>query len=543
VFRVARISRKNIKQSNITLKYNVGIYARLSIEDNVTGGDSIENQVAMLKNYIEKNEQLIYKKTYIDNGFSGTNFDRDAFNKLIEDVKKGIINTIVVKDLSRFGRNYIESGHYIEKIFPNIGVRFIAVTDNFDSLNIKDNQDLEIALKSIINDSYAKDISKKICTALDAKKKNGKFLGKYAPYGYKKSAENKYVLEVNEETKDVVTMIFNLRIKGMGVTAIAHKLNNLNIPSQYRYLWEKGLRGSKDVEEKALWRGSSVKSLLENPNYIGAIMGRQYDTALYKGRQNNKRKLEHVNIIKNTHEPIIDKEIFYKVQSMSKGNGKEKATKNKDNILKGMIVCGTCGGKLQRDSGYRKVREKEKAYTFYCPKKYIKDDGCNFNGIKEDKLKDIIFKNLQLQINILLDEKNYKETYLNSPQYKRELSHLESKRSKLIGEKNKIKMLKEDTYKDYKAGLLSASGYEFVTKKYEKEYSLLLQQIDQLNVDKSSLLETLKNPAVNNTISFKDEIKLTREMLVSLIHSITVIENKIVIKYKFKDEYKAFLGV
>ncbi|MCT4596147.1 MAG: recombinase family protein [Anaeromicrobium sp.] len=540
---MARISRKNIKQSNITLKYNVGIYARLSIEDNVTGGDSIENQVAMLKNYIEKNEQLIYKKTYIDNGFSGTNFDRDAFNKLIEDVKKGIINTIVVKDLSRFGRNYIESGHYIEKIFPNIGVRFIAVTDNFDSLNIKDNQDLEIALKSIINDSYAKDISKKICTALDAKKKNGKFLGKYAPYGYKKSAENKYVLEVNEETKDVVTMIFNLRIKGMGVTAIAHKLNNLNIPSQYRYLWEKGLRGSKDVEEKALWRGSSVKSLLENPNYIGAIMGRQYDTALYKGRQNNKRKLEHVNIIKNTHEPIIDKEIFYKVQSMSKGNGKEKATKNKDNILKGMIVCGTCGGKLQRDSGYRKVREKEKAYTFYCPKKYIKDDGCNFNGIKEDKLKDIIFKNLQLQINILLDEKNYKETYLNSPQYKRELSHLESKRSKLIGEKNKIKMLKEDTYKDYKAGLLSASGYEFVTKKYEKEYSLLLQQIDQLNVDKSSLLETLKNPAVNNTISFKDEIKLTREMLVSLIHSITVIENKIVIKYKFKDEYKAFLGV
>ncbi|MBF8982624.1 recombinase family protein [Lutibacter sp. B2] len=540
---MARISRKNVKQSNITLKYNVGIYARLSIEDNVTGGDSIENQIHILKNYIEKNEQLIFKKTYIDNGFSGTNFDRDAFNNLIEDVKKGVINTIVVKDLSRFGRNYIESGHYIEKIFPNIGVRFIAVNDNFDSLNIKDNQDLEIALKSIINDSYAKDISKKICTALDAKKKNGKFLGKYAPYGYKKSAKNKYILEVNEETKDVVTMIFDLRLKGMGVTAIAHKLNNLNIPSQYRYLWEKGLRGSKDVEEKAMWRGSSVKSLLENPNYIGAIIGRQYDTALYKGRQHNKRKLEQINIIKNMHEPIIDEELFYKVQSMSNGNGKEKAIENKDNILKGMIICGTCSGKLQKDSGYKKVREKEKAYTFYCPKKYIKDGGCNFTGIKEDKLKDIIFKNLRLQINILLDEKKYKETYINSPQYKRELSHLESKRSKLIGEKNKIKMLKEDTYKDLKSGLLSFSGYEFVTKKYEKEYSLLLQQIDQLKVDKNSLLETLKNSAVNNTIRFKDETNLTREMLVSLIHSITVTENKVVIKYKFKDEYKIFLGV
>jgi DNA invertase Pin-like site-specific DNA recombinase len=540
---VARISRKNVKSSNISLKYNVGIYVRLSIEDNITGGDSIENQVSMLKSYIEKNEELIFKKTYIDNGFSGTNFDRDAFNNLIEDVKKGVINTIVVKDLSRFGRNYIESGHYIEKIFPHMGVRFIAVNDNFDSLNIKDNQDLEIALKSIINDSYAKDISKKICTALDAKKKTGKFLGRYAPYGYKKSAENKYILEINEETKDVVTMIFDLRLKGMGVTAIAHKLNNLGIPSQYRYLWEKGLRGSKDVEEKALWRGSSVKSLLENPIYIGAIIGRQYDTALYKGRQNNKSKLEHVNIIENTHDPLIDEEIFYKVQSMRKENAKEKTTENKDNILKGMIVCGICGGKLQRDSGYKKVSEKEKTYTFYCPKKYIKDGGCSFTGIKEDKLKNIIFKNLMLQIHILFDEKSYKENYLNSPQYKRKLFHLESKRSKLIAEKNKIKRLKEDTYKDYKAGLLSASGYEFVTKKYEKEYSVLLQQIDQLDVDKSSLLETLKNSAVNNTIRFKDEKKLTREMMKSLIETITVTQNKVIIKYKFKDEYKAFLEV
>lgn len=540
---MARISRKSVKQPDSTLKYNVGIYARLSIEDNITGGDSIENQITMLKNYLENNEQLSYKKTYIDNGFSGTNFDRDAFNELIKDVKKGIINTIVVKDLSRFGRNYIESGQYIEKIFPNIGIRFIAVNDNFDSQNIKDNQDLEIALKAIINDSYAKDISKKICTVLDAKKKNGEFLGKYAPYGYKKSAENKHVLEVNEETKDVVTMIFELRLKGVGVTAIAHRLNNLNISSQYRYLWEKGLRCRKDIEEKSLWRGSSVKSLLENPNYIGALIGRKYDTALYKGRQHNKRKQEHLNIIKNTHEPIIDEEVFYKVQSMRKGNMKKKLNENADNLLKGMIVCGTCGGRLQRDSGYRKVKEKEKAYTFYCPKKYIKDGGCNFAGIKEDKLKHIILKNIQLQIGILLDQKAHKEGYIDSPLYKIELSNVESKRAKLIGEKNKTKMLKEDIYKDYKSGLLSVSGYEFATKKYEKEYSLLSQQIEQLEAQRSSLLETLNNTAVNYTMSFKDETELTSEILEYLIGGITITENKVIIEYKFKDEYKAFLEV
>lgn len=538
---MARSSRKGIKESNKTIIYNVGIYARLSIEDNVTGGDSIENQVAMLKNYIKKNEELTFKKTYIDNGFSGTNFDRDDFNKLLGDVKKDVINTILVKDLSRFGRNYIESGHYIEKVFPNIGVRFIAVNDNFDSLNIKDNQDLEIALKSIINDSYAKDISKKICTALDAKKKNGKFLGKYAPYGYKKSTDNRYVLEINDETKNVVKMIFNLRINGMGVTAIAHKLNNLNIPSQYKYLWLNGLRGSKDIEEKALWRGSSVKSLLENSNYIGAIICRQYDSALYKGRQNNKKKLEHVNLIKNTHAPIIDEEIFYKVQSMNKKNNKKMATKNKENILKGMIVCGTCSGKLQRSSGYKNVKDKEKHYTFYCPKKYIENGGCSFIGIKEDRLKDIIFKNIQLQINILLDEKRYKETQINSPKYKKDLSILESKLDKLISKKNKIKRLKEDTYKDLKEGLLSSSGYEFASKKYEKEYSLLLKQIKLLEIQKSSFLETLNNTAVNNMISFKNERKLTRKMLESLIEKIIVTENKVIIEYKFKDEYKSFL--
>ncbi len=313
---MARVSRKHRQQPPSSARYTVGIYARLSIEDNKTGG-SIENQISIIKNYLEHHNELTYKKTYMDNGFSGTHFNRVAFNHLIRDINDSLINTIIVKDLSRLGRNYIETGQYIEKIFPVIGVRLIAITDNYDSQYVNDNQALEAALKSIINDSYAKDISKKICTTLDAKKKSGQFLGRYAPYGYKKSTHNKYVLEVNEETKDVILMIFNLRLKQMGVTAIAHRLNDLGIPTQHRYLWEKGLRGSKDREEKTLWRGSTVKSLLENPNYIGAIVLRKYDTALYKSKHNNKTKLKDITLIRHTHEPIIDEEIFNRVQSFS----------------------------------------------------------------------------------------------------------------------------------------------------------------------------------------------------------------------------------
>ncbi|MCT4543644.1 MAG: recombinase family protein [Vallitalea sp.] len=542
---MARVSRKNIKQNTTTIKYKVGIYTRLSKEDAITGSDSIENQIQMLKKYILKKEDLVYQKTYIDNGFSGTSFHRHAFNNLLEDIKNGIINTVAVKDLSRFGRNYIESGHYLEKIFPNIGVRFIAVNDNFDSINIKDNQELEIALKSIVHDSYAKDISRKISTALDAKKRSGKFLGKYAPYGYKKSAQNKYVLEINEETKDVIKMIFDLRLKGMGVTAIAHKLNNQNIPSQNRYLWEKGLRGSKDKEEKALWRGSSVKSILENPNYIGALVVRKYDTALYKGRQKNKKQLENIEIIKNTHMPIIDKETFNAVQNMAKkGSDKTiKKCKSNENILRGMITCGLCGGKLQRDAGYKKVNSKDKSYNLYCPKKYIKDGGCSYGGIKEDKLKSIILNNIQLQIKILHDEKMDKETYLNSSSYKSKISLIETKKRKLLSEINKVKRLKEDTYKDYKIGLLSASEYEFISKKYEKEYCLLSKQLEELEINKGSLFKSLDNVAVHDTICFQEETELTRQMLESLIHDVIVTDDKVIIKYKFMDEYKSFLGV
>ncbi len=159
-------------------------------------------------------------------------------------------------------------------------------------------------------------------------------------------------------------MIFNLRLKGFGVTAITHRLNNLSIPSQYRYLWEKGLRGNKDIEEKALWRGSSVKSLLENPNYIGAMVVRKYDTALYKGRQQDKQKLEHLDIIENTHEPIISEEIFYKVQNMSRGNIRKKSNRDGDNLLKGMVICGTCGGGYNEIVDIGRLGKKRRRITF-----------------------------------------------------------------------------------------------------------------------------------------------------------------------------------
>ncbi|MEG0228613.1 MAG: recombinase family protein, partial [Lachnospiraceae bacterium] len=206
---MARPNRNNQDMQKITVAkanaqpvYRTAIYARLSTLDNGCGSDSIENQVELLKRYVGDNHDLTLISTFLDNGMTGTNFDRPGFIAMMDALKSGKINCIVVKDLSRFGRNYMEAGNYLEKIFPYLGVRFISVNDNYDSISVTANEALALSLKNVYHHIYAKDISQKICTLFDAKKKQGLFLGRFAPYGYKKSENNRYRLEIDKETVD-----------------------------------------------------------------------------------------------------------------------------------------------------------------------------------------------------------------------------------------------------------------------------------------------------------------------------------------------------
>lgn len=313
---MARVSRKNVQLGITPIVsqkiFNTAIYARLSIEDNGKKGNSIENQIYLIEKYISAKEDLKHIETFVDNGMTGVNFQRPSFQRLLEEVKRGRINCIVVKDLSRFGRNYIETGEYLEKIFPYLGVRFISINDNFDSLH-ENNKSLIISLKGILHDTYAKDISKKVSTALDIKKKSGKFMGKMPPYGYIRSAENRYKLVVHKERARVIKDIFTWRLSGMGIVAIAKKLNEMEIPSQLKLRW---IEGFEDGKETALWQGSSILDILRNPCYIGCIVERKSYNELYKGKQLKIIPPSRWNLIKNTHEAIIDEDTFYKVQKM-----------------------------------------------------------------------------------------------------------------------------------------------------------------------------------------------------------------------------------
>ena len=273
---MARTSRK---QQNLSLSqsfseqtqlYNVAIYARLSVEDNGKDSDSIESQIEYLEDFIANDPTMRKVAVYIDNGFTGTNFMRPEFQRMIDAARLGDINCVVVKDLSRLGRNYVETGEFLEKVCPFIGLRFIAVNDNYDSEAVTNNSQLAASLSNIINDFYAKDISRKVFSALKTKMENGEYIGAWEKYGYLKDPDNKNRLIVNPETAPIVQQIFLWRSEGMSYMGINKKLNEMDIPSPGQYKADRGIvTNNNQKKRKILWNKHIVTDILKDITYIG----------------------------------------------------------------------------------------------------------------------------------------------------------------------------------------------------------------------------------------------------------------------------------
>ncbi len=561
---MARVSRNPKKVAalahaeKINHSYKTAVYARLSVEDNGIDSDSLESQIELLENFVKQQAKLSHFKTYYDNGATGTNFDRAGFNEMMADIKCGYVNCVVVKDLSRFGRNYIETGEYLDNIFPYLDVRFISVNDHYDSNDVSSNEALMVALKSVLHDIYSKDISRKICTVFDVKKQSGEYLGRYAPYGYRKSEAEKNKLLVNEETAPVVRDIFNWRIGGLGVTAIARKLNDLDVPSQFRYLYDKGIAKRTTVKESSLWRGSSVKELLENPNYIGCIVERKSENAHYKGGKEQLIPKSEWRIIRNTHESIIDEETFEAVQNLMeesrnirKGYSKQSnrpgclveqqkcssfATRP-ENILRGLIVCGCCGSKMERDGGYYSSKKNKMFFRFSCPRKYIKNGICTSNGAKEDVLLEVISQALKMQIKAFHDAKLLIDSFIKSDDCesirKQILNHIVSCENKIVN----INRLKKTLYEDFRGELLTQREYLYAKETYQKNADMLAVKITELSKRLLSLNEPLQGTGkATDVLSFVSEQELTAKMCKTLIEKIEVDGDKIKIFYSFTDE-------
>ena len=337
---MARKSRKNTgavieAPVQISNYFPTAIYVRLSIENSGKDddGDSIAKQISFCKAYLAEHTDLKLYDIYEDNGEKGTNFDRPEFKRMMDDIRSGKVKCVLVKDLSRFGRDYIEAGEYLEKIFPFMGIRFISITDGYDSLNCDDAESaLMIPLKNMINDVYAKDISRKIITSFRARQEKGEFLPAFAPYGYVKSKEVAYRYEIDQETAPYVRMIFEWKAEGVSHNEICKRLNDMGAVTPARRKVDLGIWRAEKYKH-TVWHGRTIIDIMKNPTYTGCIVYGRIPKSLYEGIKMHRAPEEEWRYVPDAHEPIISQELFDKVQKMFADRAEKFKAKMDENAM------------------------------------------------------------------------------------------------------------------------------------------------------------------------------------------------------------------
>ena len=522
-------------------KYKVSMYLRLSREDaNKNESESILNQKSMLKAFIDENEDLELVSIRVDDGYSGSNFDRPAFKKMMEDVKTRKINCIVVKDFSRLGRDFIEVGRYLEEIFPFMNVRFISINDNYDSLKSENNMDsLIIPFKNLINDSYLRDISLKIRSSLDIKRKKGEFIGSFATYGYLKDKDNKNKLVIDEVACKVVEDIFKYRLEGLSADKIAKKLNKEGILSPMEYKKSIGINISTNFrkKEKALWSAKAIFRILENPVYIGTLEQNKTTTPNYKIKKSIVVPKEERIVVYNNHEPIISKETFENVQKLMSLDTRISPNEEKVYLLSGFINCAECNSNLIRKNNGTKA----KPYFYYICNNAKNKNGCIGSSIKIEIIEYIIFKILKEHINTLINFDNIINLINDDIYTSRELKKVKSMINKKKEALEKYKNIKLRVYEDLKTGLLTAEDYKDFSIFYNNKIIEAKNIIIKFEQDIKDLSNnTNKKQLWTEYFKINKNIKsLNRQLVISLIDEIKIHKDKTIeVYFKYKDEYK-----
>jgi site-specific DNA recombinase len=528
-------------------QYRTAAYVRLSVEDSgKPGADTIEGQKNLLLRFIEDDPTLTLYGLFCDNGRTGTDFDRPQFEKMMEEVRKWHIDCIVVKDLSRFGRNYKETGNYLERIFPFLGVRFIAVNDGFDTLTAQRGADgYLVPLKNLINEVYSKDISRKSGSALAAKQKNGDFIGAWAPYGYRKQPDNPHKLEPDEATAPVVRQIFRWRAGGMGITQIARRLNDSGVPSPSAYLYNTGVCKTEKYNGVS-WYVQTVKNLLSRQVYIGHMVQGTKRQSFYENRGQYKKPREEWIVVENTHEPLIDRETFDKVHELARRKnaeyfenlGRFTHLETTENILKGLVCCADCKRPLVR---YKNVsHEKKLWYTFICPTHANDIGSCPLKNIREDALFPMLLQAIQTQIALAADMEAIVRRLNSSPKYRKQTATLQGKLDTAKKALMRYNSLYDSLYQNYVDQLMTEQEYMTLKRRYKAEAEEAERLIEALTRQQvAEAAHTPENPFLTAFGSFRDADALTREMAQALIQRVYVDgDSNIEIVFRYRDEYK-----
>lgn len=512
------------------MDYHVALYIRLSKEDENEGpSQSVQNQESLLREFVEQHRLSVFD-TYVDDGWSGTNFDRPDFQRMISDIEAKRVNMVITKDLSRLGRDYIMTGHYMERYFPEHRVRYISLLDGIDTGVDSTANDIT-PFRAIMNDMYAKDISKKIKSVKRDKQRKGQFIGGKPMYGYKMHPTEKNKIVIDEEVAPVVRRIFALALSGMSCRQIAVELNSNGIPSPAAYA---KLPVAKSGPYSGLWSSERISAMLQNETYIGNMVQGRMVKISYKSKKCLRQSPENWVVVEGTHEPIIDPESFQKVQ-MLVNSRKHTRSRTYDFLLKGLIFCHECGYPLAVLN--RKNAAGEDVLYFICRtyQRFTKAGVCTCHSIKEETVNEAVLAKVREVCQAYLDPERLRsiaqemvEGALKSDGAASELQNLQAKLDSLIANLDRM-------YMDRLNGLLSEDDFQRIYQKVKSDRTILEESIKNLSeqtkrpVDAAEKAKTLVK-------QFLDSAFTDRGLLVSLIERVELTEEKkIIIKFRFHE--------
>lgn len=528
------------------------MYLRLSRDDSDVGdatdgkgnvkseSNSIGNQRELIRAYIHEQQDIELYDIYVDDGFSGSNFDRPEFKRMMSDVEAGRVNCVIVKDLSRFGRDYIESGRYIQKVFPALGVRFIALTDHYDSIHADAGESgIVLPVKNFINDSYCRDISTKVKSQLEVKRKNGECIAPFALYGYRKAEYNKNQLVIDEYAADIVRKIFEWKMDGMAVSAIAEKLNGLGVlsPKEYKKSIGSNYKGGFSGAVKSMWSSSTVKRILTNEVYLGHLIQGKTEKINYKLKKSVEKPKEDWVKVENTHEAIISQDNFQIVQNLLKVDSRVSPVSEKNSLFAGVIFCGDCGEQMIR----RVNRYKDTQKVYYICSTKNRGEGCTRHSIEEEKLKRIMLESIRRYANYFLEEKRVFEKSLELETNFEAIVHYDTEIARLKQEQDKYYSLCSGLYEDLKSGIISKEEFERLHGEFKRTAT---EFEDAQKKQETMIKELFKNGVISagrlKTMQDCAELKeIDRHTLCSMVKEILVYEEqRIEIVFYYTDQYR-----
>lgn len=524
------------------IRWKLGEYIRLSREDVNRGKDdsnSVTNQKALLDDYYQQHidEFESVEPPYVDDGYTGTDTNRDGFQRLLADIYAKKVNCVIVKDLSRLSRNYTDAGSLIENLFVQMNVRFISLAEGIDSyLNPDSISNLIVPITNVINDNFCYQTSKKIRQVFDMKRRNGEFIGGFAAYGYMKSPKDKNALIVDEEAAEVVKNIYTWFLDGMSKNAIVRQLNDYGVLCPSEYKKSKGLNyQNPHAAAKPLWSAKTVSDILKNRLYIGDMVQGRQRVKSYKVHTQEQVPEHEWYIVENTHEPIIERPIYEKVQELLKRDTRTGPQKKTLYLFSGFLRCADCGKAMTRSQVKGTVYYFCRTYKDQSKTAYTK------HSIKHNRLEAAVLYAVQQQVYLAVHYARTLEYISTAPLQKSQSVRIEALIEAKGKERLKVMRYKQSIYQDWKDGEITHSDYRHMSEDYERQIAALGEVLNNLQAERAELENgiTAESPCLTVFKKFENIDKLTREVLVELVDHIKVYESgNISVTFKVADQLR-----